>query len=114
MPISYSHARGFIGKQVIAQCIGGKQYYGMVREVTRETVILDLVGPGAGYVSANGKKLNISKADKPSKTNRQQVRWGYPGYGYGYGGLGYGGYAGYASLALPLYVILALSLPFVW
>ncbi len=114
MPVSHAYARQFVGKQAIVECIGGKRYYGIVQDVTQREVIMQLVGPGAGYVSAKSKDLKVTKASKLGKAEVQQVQWGYPGFGgfgYGYGGFGAG--LGYSRIALPLYVILALSLPFV-
>ncbi|WP_205672213.1 hypothetical protein [Ammoniphilus sp. YIM 78166] len=121
MPVSHAFARQFVGKQVIAECIGGRRYYGIVQDVTQREVIMQLVGPGAGYVSTKNKDLKLTKASKPRKAEVEQVQWGYPGVGYpgiGYPGIGYGypGYGAglaYSRIALPLYVILALSLPFV-
>ncbi|WP_134700097.1 hypothetical protein [Ammoniphilus sp. YIM 78166] len=93
MAVSYAHASRFVGQHVVAHCVGGRTYYGMVKSVTHDTVYLQPIGAPAGYVSHKQEKLKVKTADKPGKAETQEVYWWGPG-----------------AIALPLFVILALSL----
>lgn len=111
MGLSHGYCRNFVGQPVVAHCAGGHRYYGIVHDVTQGAVILRQHGTGINYVKGNSKTLKVekAKADKLGKVEAQPV-FGYGGFGGGYGGYGYG-YGAY--IALPLYVLLAISLAWI-
>ncbi|TCP55516.1 hypothetical protein EV586_103169 [Tumebacillus sp. BK434] len=97
MAITYSHARGYLGKTVVAQCRDGR-HVGVVRNVTRDGIWLQRTG---GQVSAEPGMLNVETADRASQVDAQEVFWPLlflpfftllalaPWYRYGYGYPGY-------------------------
>ncbi|RXT06435.1 hypothetical protein [Ammoniphilus sp. CFH 90114] len=97
MAVSYAYANRFVGQEVIAHCVGGRTYRGVVQRVSSDTMYLRVIGGGTAPVAGKSKKGNILTANKPSKVEGQEVYWWGPG-----------------ALALPLFAVLALSLPFLW
>lgn len=105
MGLNYDYCCRFIGQPVVAHCMGGKRYYGIVQSVTNEYIVMRGLPGGVGPVSSNSKKLKLTTADKPEKGEIEPVQY--------YGGYGYGGYGYGANYVLPLYVLLALSLAWI-
>lgn len=99
MGLSYNYCRNFVGQTVVAHCVGGARYYGVVESVTDEHIVLRGINPRAVQVKGKLKKLKAQRSSKYQKPEFQLVQYGYGPYG------GYGGY-----YVLPLYVLLALSL----
>ncbi|MEW9668425.1 hypothetical protein [Ammoniphilus sp. 3BR4] len=100
MGLPYNYCRNFVGQAVVAQCVGGRRYYGVVESVYSDHIVLRGIDPGAVPVKGKSKKLKARGSSKSQKPEFQPVSY----YGYG----PYGGYGGY--YVLPLYVLLALSL----
>lgn len=108
MAIPYHIARKYVGRAVMAHCIDGRKYYGIVTHVTPHSIHLL---PMPQYCSSNSNyEDQIENADYKSTATDYEVietqfGFGYPGYGYPGFGYPYG-----TGIVLPLYVLLVLSL----
>jgi len=114
MSISYSFARRFVGKPIMAYCRDGKRHYGIVQRVTPDSLHLMPVPYRGAPVLSHAQEINVTTAEQKEIPEIDIIQAGYPGgfyggasgYGYGYpGSWGWG-----AGLVLPLYVLLAISL----
>lgn len=111
MAVPFHIARKYVGRAVVAHCIDGRKYYGIVTHVTPDTIHLR---PLPQYCSSQNSlhEDNITNADYKSTTTDVECIETQFGYGFGYPGFGYPGF-GYpygAGIVLPLYVLLVLSL----
>ncbi|ARU61809.1 hypothetical protein CBW65_12795 [Tumebacillus avium] len=71
MAMSYQHARGYLGKTVVAHCHDGR-HIGVVRNVTRDGIWLERMG---GQVSAESNMLRVETADRAGQVDAQEVFW---------------------------------------
>lgn len=112
MSISYSFARRFVGKPIMAYCRDGKRHYGIVQRVTPDSLHLMPVPYRGAPVSSHSQEINITTAEQKEVSELDIMQAGYPGGFYGgYPGYGFSGSWGWgAGLVLPLYVLLAISL----
>ncbi|UOQ92066.1 hypothetical protein MUO14_16405 [Halobacillus shinanisalinarum] len=82
----------------------------MNKKVNIQTVFGDSFNVFIDHV--DGENVHLTLANQHPANNSRQWGFGYPGYGYGYGGYGFPGYGyggGIGRFILPLTAIAALS-----